>query len=148
MEKLNNLYQWLDKKGVLLFDRQLPFSNGQTKAVTVQLKENSAWGIFMDLGRMETKSEEYSAVLHESGHYATGATHQMNSPYDLVEKHENKADKWAVEHLLSESDLDAAVADGNTELWQLAERFGVTEDLMKKAVCWYTYGNLATELYF
>ena len=26
--------------------------------------------------------------------------------------------------------------------------FGVTEEFMRKAVCWYTHGNLATELYF
>lgn len=45
-------------------------------------------------------------------------------------------------------DLDEAVAEGHTELWDLAEYFGVTEDFVKKAVCWYTYGNLATELYF
>ena len=33
-------------------------------------------------------------------------------------------------------------------LQKIAEYFGVTEDFMRKAVCWYTYGNLATELYF
>ena len=31
---------------------------------------------------------------------------------------------------------------------RLAEYFGVTEDFRRKAVCWYTYGNLAAELYF
>ena len=45
-------------------------------------------------------------------------------------------------------DLDDAVAQGCTELWELAERFGVTEDFVKKAVCLYVHGNLATELYF
>jgi len=40
------------------------------------------------------------------------------------------------------------VAEGCTELWQLADRFGVTEDFVKKAVCLYVHGNLATELYF
>lgn len=45
-------------------------------------------------------------------------------------------------------DLDEAVAEGHTEFWDLAEYFGVTEDFVKKAVRWYTYGNLATELYF
>ena len=49
---------------------------------------------------------------------------------------------------VSEKELDEAIADGHTEIWDLAEYFGVTEDFMRKAVCWYTYGNLATELYF
>ena len=39
-------------------------------------------------------------------------------------------------------------SDGHTEMWDLADYFHVTEDFMRKAVCWYTYGNLATELYF
>ena len=149
MESLNNLYQWLKDEGVLLFDRQLPFSNDRTRAVTIKLEcADSAWGIFLDKVRMETSAEEKSTILHEGGHYATGTTHKILSPCDLVEKHEYKADKWAVQRALSAEELDDAVADGHTELWDLAEYFGVTEDFMRKAVCWYTYGNLATELYF
>ena len=72
----------------------------------------------------------------------------MCSRFDLVEKHEYKADKWAVERALTADELDEAVAAGHTEMWDLADYFGLTEDLMRKAVCWYTYGNLATELYF
>ena len=37
---------------------------------------------------------------------------------------------------------------GFPKVWELAERFGVTEDFMRKAVCLYVHGNLATELYF
>ena len=44
--------------------------------------------------------------------------------------------------------VDDAIADGCTELWELAERFGVTEDFIRKAVCCYVHGNLATDLYF
>lgn len=29
----------------------------------------------------------------------------------------------------------------------LADRFGVTEAFMRKAVCWYAHGNLAVEMY-
>ena len=63
-------------------------------------------------------------------------------------KHENRADKWAIQRMIPEDALDDAVADGCTDIYSLADRFGVTEDFMKKAVCWYTYGNLATEIYF
>ena len=44
--------------------------------------------------------------------------------------------------------LDEAIALGYTELWQLADFFGVTESFMRKAVCLYVHGNLASELYF
>lgn len=148
MEKLDDLYQWLQDEGVFLFDRQLPFSGEKTHAVTIHLEHTDTWGIFLDKFRLSTSAEEKASLLHESGHYATGTTHAAASPFDLVEKHEYKANKWAIERLLSIDELDEAVADGCTEIWELAERFGVTEDLMRKAVCWYTHGNLATELYF
>lgn len=147
MESLDSLYQWLYSKGIYLFDRQLPFSNGATKALTLQLNNSCAWGIYLDKGRMDTIAEEESAVLHEAGHYATGTTHQVSSPWDLVAKHEYKADKWAVQRKLTAQELDDAVAGGCAEMCELAEYFGVTEDFMRKAVCWYTYGNLDVEHY-
>ena len=61
---------------------------------------------------------------------------------------DSKAWKWAVQNYISEEDLDNAVAEGYTDIYSLAEHFGVTEDFMRKVVCWYTHGNLATELYF
>lgn len=50
-------------------------------------------------------------------------------------------------HLFSKDELAEAVAEGNTEVWQLAEYFDVTEDFMHKTVCWYVHGNLAVDLY-
>lgn len=147
MEKLNDLRQWLTDEGVYLFDRQLPFHNDTSHAVTIRLDGN-VWGIFLDGDHLRTTAEEKSATLHEAGHYATLTTHALDSPFDLVAKHEYKADKWAVERAFSAEELDEAVAAGCTELWELAEHFNVTEEFMRKAVCWYTHGNLATELYF
>lgn len=148
MEKLDALRQWAHDEKVIILDRQLPFSSEMTKAVTIHLNNSDIWGIAIDTGRMENEAEEYSSLLHECGHYATGTTHGLNSPFDIVAKHEYKANKWAVKRALTAEELDAAVADGCTEIWQLAERFHVTEDLMRKAVCWYTFGNLASDLYF
>lgn len=149
MENLTNLYKWLEEEGVFLFDQRIPFSKKESKAATIRLKPPiEAWGIFLDKSRLKTKSEEKSALLHEGGHYATGATHEVSSPFDLVEKHEYKANKWAVERALSVEELDEAVAEGHTDIWDLADYFGLTEDLMRKAVCWYVYGNLASDLYF
>jgi len=72
----------------------------------------------------------------------------VSSPYDLVAKHEYKADKWAVRRLISAEELDAAVAEGYTDIYSLAEHFNVTVPFMKKAVCLHTHGNLASDLYF
>lgn len=148
MENLDKLREWLEGEGVLLFDRRLEFSNLETKAATLKLEPGGVVGIFLDRSRMLNGAEEKSCLLHEGGHYATGTTHRLYSPYELVERHEYRANKWAVQRALSAEELDEAVAEGHTELWDLAEYFGVTEELMKQAVCWYTYGNLAAALYF
>lgn len=148
MENLDCLYRWLKDKGVFLFDQNLPFSSKDSKAITIKLKDSDVWGIFIDKEQLKTYAEEKTAMLHESGHYATGTTHEVCSPYDLVAKHEYEANKWAIQHALSEDELDHAVAEGHTELWDLAEYFNVTEEFMKKIVCWYAHGNLNTESYF
>lgn len=145
MEKLAELYRWLYDEGVYLFTKPLPFQNKATKSVSIQLTKSGDWGIFLDTDRLPRVRDEYSAMLHEGGHYATRTTHAVNSPYDLVEQHENRADKWAVRKAVSREQLDAAVAEGHTELWDLAEYFDITEDLMRKVICLYKYGNLAVD---
>lgn len=143
---MTDLYRMLYDEGVGFYDERIP--EDKPKSAVIHVHRVDCWGVVVDMGRIENTKEEYSVMLHECGHYATGTTHAVDSPYDLVERHENRAERWAVENFISADDLDAAVADGCTEIWQLAEYFGVTEDLMKKAVCWYTHGNLAAELYF
>lgn len=85
---------------------------------------------------------------HELGHCATGSFYSIHAARDLRQRHENRADKWAIQALIPVTELDDAVAQGHTTLWDLAEHFGVTEPFMRKAVCYYTHGNLSTELYF
>ena len=93
-------------------------------------------------------AEEKTQLAHEIGHCETGSFYSRYVKVDSRQRHENRADKWAVRRLISEDDLDNAVAEGHTELWDLADYFGVTEDFIKKAVCLYTHGNIAAELYF
>lgn len=142
MVNLADIYQWLRHKGVLMFDRQFSFSNQSTRAIGISLSDDGTYGIFIDASRIKSLSDKKSTMLHECGHYATGATHKVSSNYDLIEKHEYKADKWAIEHALSIDDLDEAIAEGCDSIFALAERFEVTENFMRKAVCYYTYGNL------
>lgn len=141
MSKTLALYNELNSRGVRFYHWDL----GEDQAVTMEM--DGRWAVFMDFANIPTAADELVIVAHEGGHVSTGATHRVDSPYDLVEKHEYKADKWAVQRLITAEELDGAVAEGRTELWELADRFGVTEEFMRKAVCWYTHGNLSTELY-
>lgn len=148
MEKLNELYNWLASERVLVSEQRLPFDSHNTRAVTVHINDADMWGIFLDKDKMNSTADEAEALYHEAGHYATGATHAVHSPFDLVEKHEYKANKWAVQNAISEDELDEAVASGCADLWSLSEHFNYPPDFIKMAVCWYVYGNLNIDLYF
>lgn len=142
MEKLNKLYTSLDKCGVTVVERSIPF----TDALVVEV--DGKMGLFLDRSQWQTSSEETVSVAHECGHIFTGSLHTLENRLKLVSQHENRADKWAVKKLIPLDELDDAVANGCTEIWELAELFGVTEQFMRKALCYYVHGNLATELYF
>ena len=112
------------------------------------MNDNGSCYIGMDQSVQDGSIQEKVHLAHEIGHCATGSFYSIHTAVDSRQRHENKADKWAVKHLISVEDLDTAVANGCTEIWELAEHFGVTEQFMQKAVCYYVHGNLATELYF
>lgn len=89
---------------------------------------------------MDTVSKEKVSLAHELGHCETGSFYNQYSPYDLRQKHENRADKWAIQKLIPESELRSAVESGYTEIWDLADYFQVTEEFMRKAISLYKYG--------
>ena len=142
MDRLLALYQKLRDNGARFYVWPLCGD----KAATMEI--DGSYGIFIDFENIESSNEEAVVVAHEGGHVSTGATHKISSPLDLIEKHEYKAWKWAVKNYIPEEELDEAVAEGCGSIWDLAEHFGVTEDFIRKAVCFYTYGNLSAELYF
>lgn len=142
MESLLRLYNELNTSGIHFYTWELD----EQKAAAVEI--NGAYAVFMDFDNIASEAEETVIVAHEAGHCMTGATHCLHSPFDLIQKHENRADRWAIKKLVPKDELDDAVSRGITEPWDLAEHFNVTEDFMKKAICYYTNGNLAAELYF
>lgn len=81
--------------------------------------------------------EERVHLAHEIGHCISGGFYNRYSPHDIIAKHERRADKWAIKMLIPEDELSAAVSRGRTEPWDLAEYFDVTEDFMRKAMCYY-----------
>lgn len=124
---------------------QYPMSiNG---SMSIMLEDGSCY-IGIDKSVQDGGVQERVHLSHEIGHCATGSFYNIYAAIDHRQRHENRADKWAIQQLITVDDLDEAIAQGYTEIWELAEHFGVTEDFVKKAVCYYVHGNVATELYF
>lgn len=127
------------------------------EVLSFPMEENGSMSLMLDDGRcfigidesiQDGGIEERVHMGHELGHCVTGSFYNRYTRFDIRQRHENRADKWAIRQIIPVEDLDDAVADGCCEIWELAERFGVTEAFMRKAVCLYVHGNVAEELYF
>lgn len=143
MYPVSQLYDYAAASGIAVFDFSLP-ENGSVSIID----DTGSCYIGIDASVIDGDVLERVHLGHELGHCATGSFYNRYSPYDLRQRHENRADRWAIHRMITEDQLDEAVAEGCCEIWDLAERFGVTEQFMKKAVCLYVHGNLAAELYF
>ncbi len=127
------------------------------EVLTYPMQENGSMSVMLDSGTCfigmdasvrDGDVQERVHLGHELGHCVTGSFYNIHAAIDCRQRHENRADKWAIQQLISVEELDNAVAEGCTEVWELAERFGVTEEFVRKAVCYYVHGNVAEELYF
>ena len=123
------------------------FPMSRASSLSAPLPDGSC-SVAIDPWKMETIAQETVCLAHELGHCNTGSFYNRWAARDVRQKHENRADKWAIKKLVPKDELDEAVSNGYTDLWSLANYFNVTVDFMKKAVCFYTYGNLSTDLYF
>lgn len=142
MKQLKQLYRFAEKRNIDVVNFSLP----ETVSMSLQSPEGICY-IAMD-PHLPSEAAERVHLSHELGHCVTGSFYCRQARQDLRQRHENRADKWAIRKLIPAGELDDAVAAGHTDLWDLAEYFGVTEPFMRKAVSLYTHGNLATELYF
>ena len=119
----------------------------ETGSMSVMMEDGACY-IGMDKSVQDGSVQERIHLAHEIGHCVTGSFYNRYAAVDCRQRHENTADKWAIQRLITLESLDKAIADGYTEIWELAEHFGVTEQFMRKAVCYYVHGNLASNLYF
>ena len=137
-----DLYQLAEDSGIPVFALSAPESG------SFCIQTDRRCYVAMDYGILLESAAEKVHLAHELGHCCTGSFYSRWTAYDLRQKHENTADRWAISQLIPPDALADAVAAGCTELWQLAEHFGVTEAFMRKAACLYAHGNLAVDLYW
>ena len=117
------------------------------RATSLSVPLGDGYAIALDPWKLGTLAQETVCLAHELGHCETGSFYNRFAALDVRQQHENRADKWAIRRLVPAEELDAAMADGCDTIPALADRFGVTEAFMRKAVCWYAHGNLAVEMY-
>lgn len=129
---MNNtdLYEIAAEKNITIERLSLP----NNKSLSVRIGNRDFIGI--DESAIENSAEERTHLAHEIGHCETGAFYEIYSPLDIREKHEHKATKWAVLHCVPKNDFIRLLKKGYT-IDEIAEYFGVTEDMIKTAYTYY-----------
>lgn len=102
------------------------------------VRDGGYYGVFLDFSKIKSTRLLRGICYHELGHVATGALHKVDSPYELVERSEYRANRWAAEQYLNEEAFRTAFADGCTQLWQLAEYFDLPEEDVENALRYWT----------
>ena len=87
--------------------------------------------------KMENNCELKTCLIHEIGHCVTGSFYNAQSKFELRERQEYRADKWAIEKYIPFDELILVLHKGHTEAWSVAEYFEVTEEFVKKAFLFY-----------
>ena len=102
------------------------------------LRDGSYYAVFLDFSKILTTRLLKGVCCHELGHIATGALHKVDSPYELVERSEYRANRYMAQAFLTEDAFREAFSAGYTELWQLAEYFDLPEQDIKNALTYWS----------
>lgn len=93
--------------------------------------------IAIDPMQLNSERQEREYLAHELGHCETGAFYSRYSPLSSRGQMEYRATLWQIKKLIPKNEFNEALKGGIIELWELAEHFEVSEDLMKKAIKYY-----------
>jgi hypothetical protein len=129
---ITSLYDIADKNNIMLV--YLPLRSCGSVST---LDDNGLCAIGLDPHRLETSADERTRLSHELGHCMTYSFYNRYSRADIRGKHEYRANKWAVHTVVPYTDLQFAFEQGYTEVWELAEFFNVTEDMIRTALYMY-----------
>ncbi|MBE6926741.1 MAG: ImmA/IrrE family metallo-endopeptidase [Ruminococcaceae bacterium] len=132
MFELSDFYGYCQKNQIDV----IPYDGCPQPGATI--RDRNEYAIFLDFTKIRSTHLLRGICYHELGHAATGALHKVDSPYELVERSEHRAIRWAAEQYLPENELRVAFQSGVTEPWQLAEYFDLPQRDIEKALYYWT----------
>ena len=132
MFELSDFYGYCQKNNVDV----IPYIGCPQPGAT--LRDRGNYAIFLDFTKIASTRLLRGVCYHELGHAATGALHKVDSPYELVERSEYRANRWAAQHHLTEAEFRKAFSFGFTEPWQLAEYFDLPQQEIENALKYWT----------
>lgn len=114
----------------------IPFDGCPREGATI--RDQGYYAVFLDFTKIRSTRLLRGVCYHELGHLATGALHKVDSPYELAERSEYRANRWAAENYLTIDAFQEAFDAGYTEIWQLSEYFDLPEADIRAALRYWT----------
>ena len=102
------------------------------------IRDEGFYAVFLDFTKIQSTRLLRGVCYHELGHVATGALHKVDSPFELAERSEYRANRWAAENFLTKEAFQEAFDAGFAELWQLSEYFDLPESDIQAALRYWT----------
>lgn len=133
---IDNIYQKIQENDIKVFHYGLP----GIKSVTVETDKK--YGIFINHKEIVDSDEEFLVATHEYGHCMTGSTHPPYSSFDIIVKHEYKADRKAVLDFLPIEQIKIAIEHGCKTIYEFSEYLEIPEAFIVMAFKHYTAMNL------
>lgn len=129
-QKKTDFYHLAEAAGVPVVHTALP----EVRSVALAVGGSGVVGL--DSSRPTTRAEEQAHLGHELGHCLYGGFYTRSSPYDLIERHEFRADRWYIRHAIPRKTLFRLLREGR-EVWEIAEMLDTTEEYVWQAYCYY-----------
>lgn len=126
---IETLYEDLDELGVDVFS--CPLSKFEAMA-----EPEGYLGV--DYSKIQSEAQEREILIHEEGHFATNTFYTYDSPFTIRQHQENIAIRHGYKKYYSLEKLLAAMEEGYTEVWDLAEHFGVSQEYVREMLAYYT----------
>lgn len=129
--KKNDLYKKIKQENIYYINHHLHSASGMIAHygdITV---------IIVDDKKVKTKTAENTVLIQELGHYMAGAYYHTNSPYELIEEMEHKADQKAWEEFFPYEEIKKLMKMGLTTATQIANYYDVEVPYMAKCINFY-----------
>ena len=127
--ELNTLYDIAEKENIKIYDYNIDNVNGAF------INYEGFNAIALNYNNIKTQAKEKCVLAEELGHYYYNATYSpLCTDTTLISKQEYRAKKWAAKTLVPYSEL---IKKHFEYVYELADEFGVTEDLIVFAYQYY-----------
>ena len=132
MFELSDFYDYCRKNRVDV----IPFMGIPYPAATI--RDRGEYAVFLDFSQIKSTRLLRGVCCHELSHVATGALHKVHSPYELAQRSEYRANRYAAQHYLTAEAFREAFRWGCREIWELAEYFDLPEQDVENALTYWT----------